>query len=122
MGQPKNLLSATKEERHRFIDSFDYILTDCDGNVMICLNWLERVLAYILLFKGTVWDLVGPFEGASGAVDNLKDIGKRVVYVSNNSSRTEEEYDDRFRKFNFNANFVSNNFKEIIFLYLKFPI
>lgn len=27
----RNLLDATKEEKRRFIDSFDTILSDCDG-------------------------------------------------------------------------------------------
>lgn len=33
--QPKNLLTATKEERQEFLDSFDYIFTDCDGKKQI---------------------------------------------------------------------------------------
>lgn len=33
--EPKNLLNATKEERQLFVDAFDYVLTDCDGALII---------------------------------------------------------------------------------------
>lgn len=33
--QPKNLLHATKEERKAFLDSFDYLLADCDGKYIV---------------------------------------------------------------------------------------
>lgn len=29
--QPVNLLNATKEERQKFLDSFDIVFADCDG-------------------------------------------------------------------------------------------
>lgn len=58
-------------------------------------------------FLGTVWDLSDPLEGASTAANLLKELGKQVVYVTNNSSRSGPEIDRRFKELDFNANFVS---------------
>lgn len=48
----------------------------------------------------------GPIEGASAAVELLKKFGKRVVYVSNNTTRSAEGYDQLFKHLHFDANFV----------------
>lgn len=106
--QPKNLLTATKEERQKFLDSFDFLLTDCDGMKWKGLSVLNRLtLLTQISFTGTLWDLVSPFEGVSEVLQSMKENGKRVVYVTNNATRSEQQYDDRFEKYNFNANFVS---------------
>lgn len=86
VNSPVNLLQATKEQRQLFLDSFDYILTDCDG---------------------TVWQMNKPYEGVDRAIAELKEKGKRIVFVSNNATRTEESYDINFKSYKFDATFVS---------------
>lgn len=108
---PVQLLNASKEERQQFLDSFDLVLTDCDGiyavhGLQICTIFI-LIRGFHMILSGTVWDLDGPLEGASAAVNLLKEFGKRVVYVTNNSSRSGKEYDNRFKKYNFDATFVS---------------
>lgn len=36
LNQVKNLLDTWKEERQRFLNSFDLVLTDCDGKCSSC--------------------------------------------------------------------------------------
>ncbi|XP_001654245.2 phosphoglycolate phosphatase 1B, chloroplastic [Aedes aegypti] len=72
----KRLLDLSLEDKKRFLDSFDYVLTDCDG---------------------VVWNLYGPIEGVGSAISALKSQDKRVVYVSNNSVRTLQNYRDQVR-------------------------
>ncbi|KXJ84480.1 hypothetical protein RP20_CCG004826 [Aedes albopictus] len=73
----KRLLDLSLEDKKRFLDSFDYVLTDCDG---------------------VVWNLYGPIEGVGSAISALKSQNKRLVYVSNNSVRTLPNYRDQVRK------------------------
>ena len=55
-------------ERKSFLDSFDFVFTDCDG---VLWNTIPRT----------------PFPQSSEGIDCLKKLGKKVVYVSNNSVR-----------------------------------
>ncbi|XP_065082678.1 uncharacterized protein LOC135705049 [Ochlerotatus camptorhynchus] len=74
---PKSLLDLGLEDKQRFLDSFDYVLTDCDG---------------------VVWNLYGPIDGVGEAISALKGTGKHLVYVSNNSVRTLGNYKEQVRK------------------------
>ncbi|XP_049301608.1 uncharacterized protein LOC125775136 [Anopheles funestus] len=67
----KNLLKLPIEEKERFFDSFDMVQTDCDG---------------------VLWLLGEPFDGVERSIRALRTNGKRVVFVSNNSVRTMEDY------------------------------
>ncbi|KAH8421127.1 hypothetical protein KR222_006735, partial [Zaprionus bogoriensis] len=72
---PRHILELSVEEQRRFIDSFDQLITDCDG---------------------VVWLLVGWIPGTGEAINALKDAGKSVKFVSNNSFRTDEQYMEKF--------------------------
>ncbi|XP_019527239.3 uncharacterized protein LOC109399255 [Aedes albopictus] len=67
----KHLQNLTIEDKKRFLSSFDYIFTDCDG---------------------VLWNRYEPIEGVGAAIGALKSLGKHVVYVSNNSIRSFENY------------------------------
>ncbi|XP_053673797.1 uncharacterized protein LOC128724058 [Anopheles nili] len=67
----KNLSHLSIEEKKQFFDSFDMVQTDCDG---------------------VLWLLGDVFPGVEKAIQALRTIGKRVVFVSNNSSRTMDDY------------------------------
>uniref|UniRef100_A0A182P801 4-nitrophenylphosphatase n=1 Tax=Anopheles epiroticus TaxID=199890 RepID=A0A182P801_9DIPT len=73
----KNLLKLTIEEKESFLDSFDMVQTDCDG---------------------VLWMLADPFAGVESAIRALRTNGKRVIYVSNNSVRTMEDYRGKLDK------------------------
>ncbi|XP_058464570.1 uncharacterized protein LOC131438508 [Malaya genurostris] len=73
----KRLLDLSLEDKQSFIDSFDYVLTDCDG---------------------VVWNIYGPIPGIGDAISELKSRKKHVVYVSNNSVRSLQNYKEQVRK------------------------
>ncbi|XP_075975531.1 uncharacterized protein LOC142976161 [Anticarsia gemmatalis] len=73
---PVPLLDLKPEEFQRFLDSFDHVFSDCDG-VIWTTNALPRV--------GEFFDL-------------MKKHGKTVHFVSNNSIRTQENYEDMFKE------------------------
>lgn len=54
-----------------FLDSFDYVLTDCDG----------------VLWMGTT-----AIPGSVETIQALKNLGKEIIYVTNNSTKARAEY------------------------------
>ncbi|CAB3227121.1 unnamed protein product [Arctia plantaginis] len=73
---PVNLLDLSPEEFKKFLDSFDHVFSDCDG-VIWAANALPRV--------GEFFDLI-------------KKHGKTVHFVSNNSIRSQQNYEDKFKE------------------------
>ncbi|XP_053604895.1 uncharacterized protein LOC128672030 [Plodia interpunctella] len=59
----------------QFLDSFDHVFSDCDG----------------VLWKN------GPLPGSGEFIELMKKIGKTVHFVSNNSIRTKENYENQFK-------------------------
>ena len=49
-------------------------------------------MAWLIDLDGVVWRGEEPIEGSAGAVRRLRDAGQRVIFVTNNSSATLEEY------------------------------
>lgn len=66
----------------QMLDSVDVILSDCDG-----VHW--------------VTDKVIP--GALEAVRKLQVMGKKVLYVTNNSSKSRKEYIKKFHGFGYHV-------------------
>ncbi|KAH8286993.1 hypothetical protein KR054_000418 [Drosophila jambulina] len=76
MSPPRHILELSLAEQRQFIESFDLVISDCDG---------------------VVWLLVGWIPGTGPAVNALKAAGKQIKFVSNNSFRSEEGYMEMFR-------------------------
>ncbi|KAH8342644.1 hypothetical protein KR067_006387 [Drosophila pandora] len=76
MAPPRHILKLSREEQRQFINSFDMVISDCDG---------------------VVWLLVGWIPGTGAAVNALKAAGKQIKFVSNNSFRSEADYMEKFR-------------------------
>lgn len=73
----KKLLKLTVPERRKFIESFDHVMVDCDG---------------------CIWSLFSPIEGAGEGLRALEQLNKQIIYVSNNSVRSVENYRDQLMK------------------------
>lgn len=68
---------TTHEQVKHIFDSYDYFLFDCDG-----VLWLgDHILPHV---KETL--------------DLLKSLGKRVIFVTNNSTKSRKDYSGKFHK------------------------
>ena len=76
MQKARHILDLNAEERTNFINSFDIVLSDCDG---------------------VVWLVSGAIPRTGEAINLLKAAGKTVKFVSNNSERSDEEYLKKFK-------------------------
>lgn len=71
---PKKL--ETSEDKVKFIDSFDTFLFDCDG---------------------VIWHASTVLEGVREVLYSLKEKGKRIIYVTNNSAKSRATYLKKFQ-------------------------
>ncbi|KZC11360.1 PREDICTED: phosphoglycolate phosphatase-like [Dufourea novaeangliae] len=65
-----------------FFNSFDIVLTDCDG---------------------VLWIYMSPLPYAVEVINCFQCVGKRVFYVTNNSTKTREEFVQKCKLLNFEA-------------------
>ncbi|XP_059094563.1 uncharacterized protein LOC131889474 [Tigriopus californicus] len=72
----QNLVDLDPAGIKTFFDSFDTVLCDCDG-----VLWLSQEA----------------IPGSPEAIRLLKSLGKRVIFVTNNSNRTRNEYAIKFK-------------------------
>lgn len=82
---PIRLNSLKKEEVRDWLNSFEVILTDCDG-----VLWLHN-------------DVIGK---SSEVINKLVKIGKRVYFITNNSVKTRDGFAAKAKTMNFNVGVV----------------
>lgn len=80
---------VTKEQAIELLDSYEYFLFDCDGVI-----WLDECL----------------IPGVRDLLDHLKDTNKKFAFVTNNSSRSRNNYLSKFAKLG-----ISGISKDMIF-------
>ena len=68
------------------LDHLDTILLDCDG---------------------VIWQGNQLIPGSREAIIRLKELGKRVLYVTNNASKSRMEYMEKFKKLDIPCEIVS---------------
>ncbi|XP_012265108.2 glycerol-3-phosphate phosphatase-like [Athalia rosae] len=78
----RNVLTLCKEELVNFINSFDVVLSDCDG-----VLWLEKEA----------------ISGSPEVVKRLKEIGKKFFYVTNNNTKTRAQFVEKCQDLKYEA-------------------
>ncbi|ODN02003.1 Phosphoglycolate phosphatase [Orchesella cincta] len=81
-GNALSLASLPKEQLTSFMQDIDAVMFDCDG---------------------VLWLGMDPLENAQALVIKLRSMGKKVFFMTNNSTRTQEEFLEKFNKLGFEA-------------------
>lgn len=79
---PIHFRSMPIEKKQEFINSFDTIVTDCDG---------------------VIWNARGVIQGAPQTLNQLECQGKCIYYLTNSSIKTRAQLLGKFEKFGFNV-------------------
>ena len=75
----------TDTEVSTWFDSFDTVMTDCDG---------------------VLWVGAEPISGSPEMINRFRDLGKRVFFVTNNSTKHRREYKTKLDKLGFGGTMV----------------
>ncbi|XP_073835490.1 glycerol-3-phosphate phosphatase [Musca autumnalis] len=75
--QPKNILQLTADEKRKFLDSFDFVFSDIDG---------------------VVWNVTDTIDGSGDGFNALREAGKKLTFITNNSVRPEEQCVEKLKR------------------------
>lgn len=82
-GSGTNIASLSKEEIITWLKSFDCCLTDCDG---------------------VLWIYNNVVKGSPEMINKFSALGKKVFFITNNSTKTREEFLEKAKKMSYNVN------------------
>ncbi|RWS03196.1 Phosphoglycolate phosphatase-like protein [Dinothrombium tinctorium] len=82
--KPSNIIDLNDRKAvEDFVNRFDYIICDCDG-----VLWIDK-------------DVI---PGAPQTLNKLRSLGKKIIFATNNSTKTREEFLNKLKTFGFVAN------------------
>ncbi len=73
-------------------------MSDANNTTALTPADIAALSAYVFDLDGVIWRGSEPVEGAAEAVRRLREAGKRVLYCTNNSSKTQQSYAERLRE------------------------
>ncbi|XP_018349222.1 PREDICTED: 4-nitrophenylphosphatase-like [Trachymyrmex septentrionalis] len=99
MSKTKDITKLSTEQLQKFLTSFDTVMCDIDG---------------------VLWQLNKPVKGASESLKTLQKLGKQVYLITNNSTKTSENFykSPQCISLNLSSDHIVNPMKSIIW-YLK---
>ncbi|XP_011064977.1 PREDICTED: 4-nitrophenylphosphatase-like isoform X3 [Acromyrmex echinatior] len=99
MSKTKDITKLSTEQLQKFLTSFDIVMCDIDG---------------------VLWQLNKPIEGASESLKTLQKLGKQIYLITNNSSKTSDNFykSPQCINLNLSSDHIVNPIKSIIW-YLK---
>ncbi|XP_065070452.1 glycerol-3-phosphate phosphatase-like [Rhopilema esculentum] len=65
---------------------------------------IQSVNSVLFDCDGVIWHPTGQIEGAASLVASLRNLGKRVVFVTNNNTKSIRQLAEKFEKFGIEAN------------------
>lgn len=78
-----NIKALARQDVLHFLRSFDTVLTDCDG---------------------VLWMNMTPLPNSSSVMNLFRKLGKRIFYVTNNSTKTRDDLVEKCKTLQFEAN------------------
>ena len=110
----QDLASMSPTEVKSFFDSYDTVLTDCDGvlwkgkfttltHIYFRTFPINNKFNFFFFKKGN-----SPIEGSPEMIHKFREMGKRVIYVTNNSTKTRKDYVKKCADLGFGGSYVSN--------------
>ena len=82
----QDLTELSLQDQKSFFNSFDTVLTDCDG---------------------VLWSGNTPIPGSVEMIHKFREMGKKVIYVTNNATRSRKEYVTKMEDLGFGGTYVS---------------
>jgi len=130
VSMPRDVTKLSKEEISKWVNSFDTVLSDCDGKFCRCFvptiwlllnlmivtryrNYYYTVQVFITLIYeysciiGVLWLENEVIEDSENVLNKFRDLGKKVFFVTNNSTKTREELLAKCHNLGFKADLVS---------------
>lgn len=105
------LSEVSKHEFLEFMDNIDAVMFDCDGEIFFYgIQNCKLIRANFLKFhiiSGVLWLGMEPMLNAQALVIKLRAIGKKIFFMTNNSTSTREEFLEKFNKLGFDSKVVS---------------
>lgn len=71
---------------------------------------LNDLMIFCFLFAGVLWLYNNVLRDSNTVINKLLDLGKKVFFITNNSTKTREELVEKANSMNFNVGIVSDKF------------
>merc|ERR1712141_881568 len=84
MAACQDLTELSLQDQKEFFNSFDTVLTDCDG---------------------VLWSGNNPILGSIEMIHKFREMGKKVIYVTNNATRSRKEYVTKMEDLGFGGSY-----------------